>query len=793
MANVTTELKVLVKAVGKGELKELEASLNKLAVTARTKVDVNFKKVSAELKKIQSTSTTSIKNLRDYRNAWRDIAAQLDISSKEFKEATAEAARLDAQLAKTERRRSGGGGGGGLRAGAQIAGTVAGAGVFGGPEGAAGALIGSIGGTGGAIIGGAIGAQVGQLRKAAAGVGEYVAQLNLAKATLGGVSTDLVDYNKNLEFTRRISSDYGLTLQGVIKGFAGVTAAARANNLSTEQTQKIYEGMAASGIAFGKSQEDLQAIFLATVQVLSKGKASAEEISGQIGERIPGAVAKFAAATKRTLPELAKAFKDGEVTIADFVLFAEKQGDDYAEFAKSLASGPEKAGIRLEIALNKMKEAYGGLFLGISAALSDSLTALANYVDGNKEQFQRLLAETAAFAEGLIRVTVTSVAAIMTILEPLIKAVKFVTKALINFDGIPFTGPTQLEKDILQEQYGGQAKGQLSPEAQKFMDMMIDFIPSQFANAAAAAATPLNLGLDGSSGDGGGATSQMKTTSQELFDLALARNQAFNDGNEILLAELNFQIEIQKLTEQFNAGQKDFNTAQIEALAAEEKFKKTGLRLLKKEREGYRDRTKDQKEFKKELTETEKMLNSIKDTLATGIANAIEGLIDGTKTLSQCLAGVLKQMASMFIQSGISSLIGGLFPGGGGASKGIAQAVGGFAANGAYFDRGVAKFANGGIVDKPTMFAYANGGAGRFGLMGEAGPEAIMPLRRGANGKLGIESSGVGASNVVVNVDASGSSVEGDGDQAAQLGKMLGAAVQAELIKQKRPGGLLAS
>ena len=51
----------------------------------------------------------------------------------------------------------------------------------------------------------------------------------------------------------------------------------------------------------------------------------------------------------------------------------------------------------------------------------------------------------------------------------------------------------------------------------------------------------------------------------------------------------------------------------------------------------------------------------------------------------------------------------------------------------------------------------------------------------------------MGGANVTVNVDASGSSVEGDGDQAAQLGKMLGAAVQAELIKQKRPGGLLAS
>ena len=89
------------------------------------------------------------------------------------------------------------------------------------------------------------------------------------------------------------------------------------------------------------------------------------------------------------------------------------------------------------------------------------------------------------------------------------------------------------------------------------------------------------------------------------------------------------------------------------------------------------------------------------------------------------------------------------------------------------------------------MFAYADGGAGRFGLMGEQGAEAILPLRRGPGGKLGVESSG-DVGNVVVNVDASGSNVEGDSAQAGQLGKLLGAAVKAELIKQKRPGGLLA-
>ena len=91
-------------------------------------------------------------------------------------------------------------------------------------------------------------------------------------------------------------------------------------------------------------------------------------------------------------------------------------------------------------------------------------------------------------------------------------------------------------------------------------------------------------------------------------------------------------------------------------------------------------------------------------------------------------------------------------------------------------------------VDKPTLFPFAKG----IGLMGEAGPEAIMPLRRGPSGRLGVEAAGGGVGNVVVNVDASGTAVQGDSNQADQLGKAIGAAVQAELLKQKRPGGMLA-
>ena len=157
-------------------------------------------------------------------------------------------------------------------------------------------------------------------------------------------------------------------------------------------------------------------------------------------------------------------------------------------------------------------------------------------------------------------------------------------------------------------------------------------------------------------------------------------------------------------------------------------------------------------------------LEQVKDVLANQMTSAIEGLIDGTKTLGQSLSGLLRTFGSMFLRAGVGKLVD-LIP----SAKGNV-----FAQN------GIVPYAKGGYIGRPTM-----------ALMGEAGPEAVLPLRRGRGGRLGVETSGGGVGSVVVNVDASGSSVQGNEPDANQLGRVIGQAVQAELIKQKRPGGLL--
>ena len=155
----------------------------------------------------------------------------------------------------------------------------------------------------------------------------------------------------------------------------------------------------------------------------------------------------------------------------------------------------------------------------------------------------------------------------------------------------------------------------------------------------------------------------------------------------------------------------------------------------------------------------------IADTIANGVVDALKGAVMGTQTLAESASNLLNNLANDLLMVAKNMLFFGNLSGGLTKGGGLLGSIfGGFMADG----------------------GTATGG--RSFIVGERGPELFTPGRTGSV----TPNSALGGSNIVVNVDASGSSVEGDSDQAGQLGKMLGAAVQAELIKQKRPGGLLA-
>lgn len=145
---------------------------------------------------------------------------------------------------------------------------------------------------------------------------------------------------------------------------------------------------------------------------------------------------------------------------------------------------------------------------------------------------------------------------------------------------------------------------------------------------------------------------------------------------------------------------------------------------------------------------TGREVNLLSSGIGGGLRRAFDGLVfDGAK-LSDALKSVAKSLADTVygiamkpvqnalggaIASGLSGLLGGMMP---------------FENGGSFAQGRVMPFAKGGVVSQATPFAMRGG----QGLMGEAGPEAIMPLARGADGRLGVQSSGGRAVTVVMNI-----------------------------------------
>jgi len=105
-------------------------------------------------------------------------------------------------------------------------------------------------------------------------------------------------------------------------------------------------------------------------------------------------------------------------------------------------------------------------------------------------------------------------------------------------------------------------------------------------------------------------------------------------------------------------------------------------------------------------------------------------------------------------------------------------------------------FADGGVFDSGGVKKFASGGSFKSGLMGEAGPEAIMPLKRGPDGRLGVTMNGGGAGNTVVNITVNEAGREesnssGQNTDAKALADRIKGVVLDVIVNQKRPGGLL--
>ena len=595
---------------------------------------------------------------------------------------------------------------------------------------------------------------------------------------------DIKKLGNSMQGVQGKAKNLGMAVRGVGNAFKALFAAAAVAGFSA-----FVKGAIDSADAFGK---------LSTRTGIAADKLQAYANAGKLADVSQSDLETGLRTLARTQGEAADGVKTYSEAYAKLGLSVKKAdgslkpsdqllGEIADKFA-DLPNGPEKAAIAMDIfgrsgsklitllnggseALERFNYETSENFAQNAEYFNDQISILQIQFDGFRKQLaDALLPALNAILEvfsdlfdsgtdfgPLFKTIEIGVRGVGSVVLGLVQSFRFFTRVLTDLVSIA----NLVRQGKFSEALGVAQVGLEDTRSQFFQDMEAQrkvLFGSSEAPAdyfrQGSGFTPVQIKSGSGTGTGTGKNKTPVQVSAEVLRLTKQINKARLAGNRLAEVDLGYDLAKQLLLEEGHTG-RNLELKQDNLLTKYTLDRLDAVNGLVDAQDDLNNKT-----DKYKIT-----LDQVKDVLANQMTSAIEGLIDGTKTLGESLSGLLKTFASMFLQSGVGSLVGSIFK----SAKGNV-----FAQN------GIVPYAKGGYIGRPTL-----------SLMGEAGPEAVLPLRRGRGGRLGVETSGGGVGNVVVNVDAKGTSAQGDSQSANQLGRAIGAAVQAELIKQKRPGGLL--
>jgi len=601
---------------------------------------------------------------------------------------------------------------------------------------------------------------------------------------------------------------FGITQTQANQEFAQIYARLRPIGLTLDEITTVYNGFNTAAKLSGTNAQEAGAAFLQLSQGLGTGVLRGEELNS-VFEQTPVVVQAIAKEMGVGVGQIRELAKEGKIT-SDIVINALRSIErDGASKLEEALKGPEQQFRNLSIAVEDLK-----------------LTA-------------------ADFALPAIISGVQALTSAVRFLNDIVKSVDWdlIGRALAQAGPIATGGGLADMPPAGQRRMTRRSMGPaLTP----------DIIAGVQARSAAGRRRPRAAAGGGGGGGGKSAKSEIREITQAELDASIKINAARLAENELLVAQAQFDLSILEIDKQklgVRAKQKEqgeaINRLQMAEVSAakelgsaiaqdflertklQENYNRTvedleikagiitgeklkeleidrevkaireqfpaltqaqidkirGLIVASKEvKDSFRDT------FGASLKEYYQQLTNFGTQVADSVKGAFQGLEDqltsfvttGKANFADLANSIIQDIARIAIRQAIIAPL----------VKGVGGIFGlKFADGGMFAQNGIQKFARGGIVDKPTLFPFANG----TGLMGEAGPEAILPLRRGRDGRLGVEAGGgAGGINVTVNVDATGTKAQGDDGRAGQFARAISEAVKNEIVTQKRPGGLLA-
>lgn len=198
-------------------------------------------------------------------------------------------------------------------------------------------------------------------------------------------------YAANTKFLQQTTRELGLDLQSASQQFASLTAAAKGTSLEGAGTRSIFDAVARASTVMGLTADQTAGSLLAVSQMISKGTVSAEELRGQLGERLPGAFQTAARAMGVTTAELGKMLESGSLATDVFLpRFA-------AQMRQDMGGAVEQAADSVQANLNRVKTDWANLVTTVNNSafknetlkgLDQFLTALTGTLQKSKEDFK---------------------------------------------------------------------------------------------------------------------------------------------------------------------------------------------------------------------------------------------------------------------------------------------------------------------------------------------------------------------------------------------------------------------
>ena len=558
-------------------------------------------------------------------------------------------------------------------------------------------------------------------------------------------------FAKSQQIAADAQKAFGLSATEALEGVTDITARLAPLGSSVEDIRTVFFGFNTAAKLAGASAIESSNAFRQLAQALGSGRLAGDEFRS-ISEQVPTVLAPIAEELGVTIGQLKQLAADGKLT-SDVVLRAlGRIGNEGSGFLQELLKNdPTQVFKNFTNATEDLSRAFGTQLRPAIEAVTKSLTELtikaSEFINSPIGQTAFIFAGIAFAAKGVL-------IALPLISAGLIKVAAAGGVATIALNAIPFVA--------IATAIGGVVTQLIKQKREQ--DAVTEAIKK-------------------------GEKAQLKALEADIgikMAKELAKINNTNDKRTIAAAERRLAL----LREQMIPIKERLDEV-IKENAELEKANKLKQEAIDKD-----------KKLKEEADKLKQKYMEIGKSIEDGIVQNLTDAVMGTKTLAQAAISVLNDLKRKLIEvamqqavSGIGNFLGnalgGIFAGGfGGSGGGLnSQALGRAASRQTGIPMNLPK-------GSFNITPRANGGpvsAGGSYMVGERGPELFTPRTSGtitANEKLG----GSTVNNMItVNVDASGSTVEGNEGQANSFGQALGAAIQAELIAQKRAGGLLSN